>query len=93
MEFAAIEESAKLLDQKSVACHVCIFRVPTASAILPHQVGISIAQDEPNADLLRQPDAVHQSFVFGHIVGCSKMNLQDITELVTFGGCEHNARP
>ena len=72
MKLTALKRDAELLDQEFVSCHVCVFRVLTASALLHHQVGISIAQDVSNADLLRQPDAMHQRFIFGDVVGCSK---------------------
>ena len=93
MEFAAVAKSAELLDQEPVAGHVCIFHVSTASALLHHQFGIAIAQNSPDADLLRQPDAMHQCFILGDIVGCSNMDLQYINELVTLGGCEDDTSP
>jgi len=93
MEFTPLEETAHLLDQEPVACHICIFCILAPCALLHHQVGVAIAQDVPDANFLCQLDAVDESLVLGHVVGRCEVNLQHITELVLLGRGEDDASP
>ena len=44
-----------------------------------------------NAEFLGKPEPVYECFVFSYVVGGGKMDLQHISELVSFGRCEDDA--
>src|SRR3954467_1817360 len=47
----------------------------------------------PDADFLCQLDTMHQGFIFGDFVGCCKMNLEHIMQLISSWRSEHHASP
>src|SRR4051812_27729478 len=91
MEFVALKRTTQLLNQEHVACHVCIFCVPVACALLDHQIGVTITQNQLDVDLFCQFDTMDKRFILGDVVGCRKVELQDIMKLVILGRGENNS--
>jgi hypothetical protein len=68
MELTALEESTELLHVEVIRGHVGILGVPFLRDLVHHQVGVSKAEDPPNANLLGQLKPMHQGLVFGDVV-------------------------
>ena len=81
-EITLIEVATDLLHMEPIQRHVGVEGVPVARTLLNYQVQISIASNPTDADLLRHLQPVHQCFIFGYIVGCRKVNLQHILQLI-----------
>ena len=75
VEFASLEASRKLLDEKSVGGHVWVFGVPVPSCLLDHQVGVAIAKYPLDVHGLGELEAMCESFIFRYVVGCRKVDL------------------
>ena len=58
-ELTPFKVSTELLDEETVARHVCILGVPVTRRLLDHQVRVAVAQDPADADLFGQPKAVY----------------------------------
>src|SRR3954468_14638259 len=93
VKFTSLEVSTQLLHQKTVACHICILCIPSPRALLHHEIGVAEALNVPDADFFCQLDTMHQGFIFGDIVGCCKMNLEHIMQLISSWRSEHHASP
>src|SRR4051812_36101061 len=93
VKFTSLEVSTQLLHQKTVACHICIFCIPSPCALLHHEIGVAEALNVPDADFLCQLDTMNQGFIFGDIIGCCKMNLEHIMQLISSWRSEHHASP
>jgi hypothetical protein len=74
-----------LLDQEMIGRHICIMRIPYAGALLDHQIRIAEAHNPTNAYVLGHFQAMHKCLIFCHIVRCCKVDLQNISQLVTLG--------
>src|SRR4051812_46603381 len=59
VKFTPFEVSTELLHQKSVACHVCILRIPISCALLHYQIGVPKTFNVLNTDFLCKLDAMH----------------------------------
>jgi hypothetical protein len=68
MELTALEEPTELLDIETIGGHVGILSVPFPRDLVHHKVGISKAEDPPDANLLGQLEPVHQVLVFSDVV-------------------------
>jgi hypothetical protein len=68
MELAALEESVELLYVEAIGGHVGVLGVPFPGDLVYHQVGVSVTEDSPYANLLGHLEPMHQGFVFRDIV-------------------------
>ena len=85
VELTTLKVAAHLLNQEAVAGRVGVPGIPITRELLHHQVQVA-TKDASDADLLGQPWAVDEGFVFRHVVGCGEVDLQRILQPVILGG-------
>jgi hypothetical protein len=91
VELAALEESAELLHVEAVGGHVGVPGVPIPRNLVRYQVGVSVAEDPPDANLLGHLEPMYQGFILGDVVRRAEVHLQHVLQLVSLRRGEDDA--